>query len=128
MASGVPATIVFVHADGELPNPWFRAYRRIRTAVRRAAYNARVEQCSLTDLIAEPDVLVIPSALETVTAGLTARLGRIVAAPEAVGLQIDQLVARLAEEGHLGRTTAPARAIAVHRGFMPVTERARLSE
>lgn len=126
--AGEPILIVFGYQDGILPNPFFRAYKRVKRAMRRAAYHASVELQPLSRLPAHVDVLIVVPPAGPREFG-SSDLGEVVSAdPDDVQAEIDRVVERLVADGSLVHAPVSARAIAVHRGFRAVTERARLAE
>jgi len=119
--------IVFAHPDGMLPNAWYRAYKRARRSMRQASYDARVDLLPINSLPRMTDVLVVPPELtaevERVGAGDT-----IVAPANSVQAELDRCVRRLVAEGRLTHAPDQGRAVAVHIGFLPLHERARVAD
>lgn len=101
--------IVVSYPDGALPGPLFQAVRRARRTIERAGYAARLD---LLPASATPtDAAVVMAADATALAG-----------------ELDALLERLTASGELVRGPGAPRTIAVHRGFRPLTERARIAE
>jgi hypothetical protein len=123
-----PFTIVCGYSDGMLPNPWFRAYKRVKRGMRRAAFNARVELLPITQLPSLVDLLVVPPSLEETARTLPGIEELLVAQADEMQAGLDRLVERLSDQGTLLHATAAGRSVAVHRGFQAVRERARLNE
>lgn len=126
--AGEPLVIVFGYHDGILPNPFFRAYKRVKRAMRRAAFHASVELQPLTRLPTHVDLLITTPPGGAPDSGSSAIKEVISADPDEVQAEIDWAIERLVADGRLTHAPLPARAIAVHHGFRAVTERARLAE
>jgi hypothetical protein len=123
-----PVRIVFGFPDGMLANPWFRAYKRVKRGMRRAAYHATVELEPLARLSQGVDVLIVERS-STMPAGAPAAATELVVAkPDEVQAEVDRLLARLVEDGRLRHAPGQARSLAIHLGFRAVNERARLAE
>ena len=120
--------VVFAYSDGRLPNPWFRAYKRAKRAIRLASYDARVELLPINSVPPSVDVLVMAPELEAEATQFAGAGQRIVSAAEHAPAELDALVVRLVTEGRLGHAPDQARTVAVHRGFVALTERARVAE
>jgi hypothetical protein len=101
--------IVVAYPDGALPGQLFQAVRRARRTMERAGYAARLDLLPTSDVPADADVVVTSDAA-------------------AFAAEFDSLVERLTTAGQLVRGPVAPRTIAVHRGFQPVTERARITE
>jgi hypothetical protein len=101
--------IVVTYSDGALPGPLFQAVRRARRTIERAGYAARLDLHPASDVPADAAVVVTSDAAS-------------------FAAQFDALVERLASEGQLVRGPVAPRTIAVHRGFMPLRDRARVAE
>lgn len=128
MSAERPLVIVFGHPDGILPNPWYRAYKRVKRAMRRAAYHATVELRPVARLPAPMDVLVVEPTLG-IDPVMDARATEVVRAEaEEVQAAIDRIVEGLVASGRLTHAPPASREIAVHIGFQPVGERARIRE
>lgn len=125
---GETLVIVCAYPDGLLSGPWFRAYKRAKLTIRRGSFRAHVELDSIADLPPRIDVLIVPPSLEDVAAVAPGVREHLVATPDGLHHAFDQLVERLVHEGRLLHAPAPPRAVAVHRGFQAVGERARLVE
>lgn len=123
-----PLLVVFGYHDGRLPNPWFRAYKRAKRTIRLAGYHARVDLLPINALPPTVDVLATPPELAADAEAVSGVGERITSPPERVQAELDGLVARLVATGRLDRAPDQARSVAVHRGFMPLAERARLTE
>jgi hypothetical protein len=123
-----PLVIACAYPEGMLASTWYRAYKRCKQTLKRGSYRARVELVPITALPSHVDVLVVPPSLQE-RAEATAGVGeRLVTSPEALQGAFDRLVERLVSEGRLGHAPPQARALAVHRGFQALTERARQAE
>jgi hypothetical protein len=123
-----PLVIACAYPEGMLSSSWYRAYRRVKQTMKRGAFNALVELVPMTALPARVDVLVVPPSLEdeaNATAGVQERL---VSSPEGVQRAFDRLVERLVLDGRLQHAPTPGRALAVHRGFQALGDRARLAD
>jgi hypothetical protein len=120
--------IVCTYADGTLPAAWFRAYKRIKQTVKRGSFNARVQLAPIQALPDRVDLLIVPTALAESAIAARPATERLVVAADQVQREFDRLAERLEREGRLTRTPGAARAIAVHRGFRAVTDRARLPD
>jgi hypothetical protein len=101
--------IVVAYPDGALPGPLFQAVRRARRNFERAGYAARLDLLPASDVPADADVVVTSDAAS-------------------FAAEFDALVERLTASGQLVRGPVAPRTIAVHRGFRPLTERARVAE
>lgn len=123
-----PLAIVCAYPDGILPNAWFRAYKRVKRALRNRGLNVDVALHPITALPSRLDVLIVPRALAGIAPRVAGSPERIVAAPETLAAEVDQLVDRLVAQSRLEYATPRARTTAVHVGFLPVTQRARSSE
>jgi len=127
-SSGEPLVIVFGYPDGMLPNAFFRAYKRVKRATRRAGYHVSIALQPLTSLPARVDVLIVEPS-DGSRAVSSSVEGEVVSAhADEVQAEIDRVIERLVADGRLIHAPVPSRAIAVHRGFRAVTERARLAE
>jgi hypothetical protein len=103
-SSATTFRLVCTYPDGELASAWFQAVRKARRASERAGYRLSIELLPASAAVADAGLLVqAPAELETV-------------------------IARLVEEGRVVRGPESPRAIAVHRGFQAIGERARLGE
>lgn len=122
-----PVTIVCAYPDGALPNAWFRAYKRVRRGLRTRGLGASVALLPITDLPAAVDVLAVPPELAGVDTGPGVRK-RLVAAPDDLQKALNLVVEELVDQGRLAVVPPPPRAVALHVGFQPVAERARLPE
>ncbi len=120
--------VVCVYEDGRLTSAWFRAYQRVKRTIRRGSFRARVELLPVSELPERIDVLIAPEELGGLAAVGNGARDRLVASPEALRAAFDALVERLVGEGRLQHAPPPARAIATHRGFRAVGERARLAD
>lgn len=123
-----PLHVVFAYPDGMLPNPWFRAYKRAKRSLRLAHYHALVELLPLNALPASVDVVVVPPELAAAVEGRNGIGLCIAGVAEWVQSELDELVNRLVGEGRLARAGDQGRSVAVHLGFLPLTERARVAE
>lgn len=123
-----PIVIACAYPEGMLDSAWFRAYKRAKRTLKRGAFHARMELVPITDLPARVDVLLVPPALADAANAIAVVLERIVTSADAMQPQLDRLVERLSRDGRLPLAPLPARALAVHRGFQAVEERARLAE
>ncbi len=104
-----PVRIVIAYPDGDLDGALFRAVKRARRNAERSGYAARIE--------------LLP---ESAVPGEAAAVMRTDATR--FQAEFDALVERLTASGRLVRGPEPPRTIAVHRGFRPLTSRARLAE
>ncbi len=120
--------IVCAYPDGMLANSWFRAYRRVKRAVRRRGFDAQVELAPVTDLPSRVDVLVVPPSLGQVTRAGPGVGELLVVPPESLQPALEQLIEGALREGRLQSALAPDRRVAVHRGFQAVAERARFDD
>jgi len=118
--------VVCGYRDGMLANSWFRAYRRLKRTVKLGGFKARVELAPVTDLPPNIDVLAVPPSLADVAHATPGVLECLVTPAEGLQQAFDQLVERLVREGPLEYGPTPGPAVAVHRGFQALTERARL--
>lgn len=123
-----PLLIVFAYPEGILPNPWFRAYRRAKKTISRGGYYARVDLLPITALPASVAVLVLPPELAEQAQAAVGVGERLIGAPQGIQPELDGIVRRLVDEGRLAYAPDQPRALAVHRGFLAVTERARVAE
>jgi hypothetical protein len=121
-----PLVIACGYADGMLASSWFRAYKRVKQTIKRGSFEARVELVPITELPPLVDVLIVPPELEDVARALPAVRELLIAEPGRVQREFDHVVDRLVRDGHLAHAPAPARVLAVHRGFRALAERARL--
>lgn len=122
----LPVRIVCAYEDGALPGPWFQAVRRARRSISRAGYQVQLDLLPASSLRADADVVI---ASEAVAAGLPIGAGRcVVTEPSTFGATLDALLAELAGNGRVRRGPESPRAIAVHRGFQAIGERARLED
>jgi hypothetical protein len=101
--------IVVTYPDGALPGALFQAVRRARRNFERAGYAARLDLLPATEVPADADVVVTSDAAS-------------------FAAEFDALVERLTASGQLVRGPVAPRTVAVHRGFQPLTERARISD
>jgi hypothetical protein len=122
-----PLRIVFGFPDGMLANPWFRAYKRVKRGMRRAAYHATVELEPLARLPHGIDVLIVERS-STMPADAPPATELVVAEPDEVQAEVDLLLARLVEAGSLRHAPGHSRSLATHLGFRAINERARLAE
>jgi hypothetical protein len=120
-----PVKITFGHAEGTLPAPWFRAYKRLKRKVRRTGLNVQVELLPTTALPADVDVLVLSAPLPN---GKPNPPETLVGHAEQVQQKLDELLERLLQDQRLLYAQPPPRTFAVHQGFRPLTERGRLEE
>jgi hypothetical protein len=101
--------IVVAYPDGALSGPLFQAVRRARRTMERANYAARLDLLPASVVPADADAVVTSEAAS-------------------FPAEFDALVERLTASGQLVRGPVPSRTIAVHRGFMPLQDRARVAE
>jgi hypothetical protein len=101
--------IVVAYPDGALPGPLFQAVRRARRNFERAGYAARLDLLPASGVPDDADVVVTSDAAS-------------------FAAEFDVLIERLTTTGQLVRGPVAPRTIAVHRGFRPLTERARITE
>jgi hypothetical protein len=123
-----PLRIVFGFPDGMLANPWFRAYKRVKRGMRRAAYHATVELEPLARLSEGIDILIVARSSSMPAVAPAPATGLVVADPDEVQAEVDLLLARLVTDGSLRHAPGRARSLATHLGFRAVGERARLAE
>jgi hypothetical protein len=122
---GEPLVIVCAYPDGMLASSWFRAYTRLKRTVTRGGYGARVELAPVSGLPPRIDVLIVPPSLADAASAASPAAERAVAPADGPQAWIDGLVERLVADGRLQRAPTPSSAVAVHRGFQAVAERAR---
>ena len=101
--------IVVTYPDGALPGPLFQAVRRARRTMERAGYAARLDLLPVSDTPADADVVITSDAVS-------------------FAAEFDALVERLTAAGQLVRGPVVPRTIALHRGFIPLRDRARIAE
>jgi hypothetical protein len=97
--------IVVAYPDGALSSGLFRAVQRARRAIERGGYSARID--------------LVPRS--------TAQ-GDVVVDADAPLDELNGLIERLVAEGRLVRGPQSPRAVAIHRGLVPVGDRARIAE
>ena len=120
--------IVCAYPEGMLPSSWFQVYKRLRRKVKRGLFRARVELLPITEVPSRIDVLVVPPALADAADAVTVTSERLVGQGDELQEAFDRLVMRLVDEGRLGRGGSSGRALAVHRGFQALGERARSAD
>lgn len=121
-----PLRVVCAYEDGALSSAWFQAVQRARRTMRRAGYRARIDLVPASELPLDADVVIAPARM---AASLTIGGAEVVVAePATLGPALDALVDRFVAAGRLGRGPESPRAIAIHRGFQAIGDRARLPE
>jgi len=123
-----PLVIACAYVDGTLAASWFRAYKRIKQTIKRGSFTARVELVPMTGLPPRIDVLIVPPFLADVANAMPGIQELLVVSPERLQQEFDRLVERLVGDGRLEHAPTPARALAIHRGFRALTDRARLAD
>jgi hypothetical protein len=120
-----PALFVCAYPDGRLPSGWFQAIQGARRRIERGGVGVRLELLPVSRLLPEAEVIVAAEPLPP-----AARIGSevVIVEPGALNATIDALVARLVAERRVLPGPPASRAIAVHRGFQPLGERARIAD
>jgi hypothetical protein len=117
--------IVCAYPDGRLPSGWFQAIQRARRKSDRAGIGVRLELLPVSRIPPGAEIIV---AAEPLPPSDRPESEVVIVEPGAVGATIDGLIARLVAEQRAQPGSPASRAVAVHRGFQPLSERARIAD
>lgn len=117
--------IVLAYPDGRLDSPWFRAYKRVKRSMRTKGIAATVELQPAGDVPLGASIVI---AHPDLAGSAHLPVGHVVSPLDRVQADVEEQVERLLADGRLRYAPAPPRSVAVHRGPLALTGRARTGD